>query len=366
MKKTSLALSVILCLSLLLPVASAIAPIYVTSEEIEAVESLMSNRGMETAGLQIEPLYNQYGEPAFLLGTTEDHYLIMSRNEFQNLENGEGNPYFSVPESQKKYYGGLLQYYIPTNNGYLDLVSNHEESEMLTTKFIAQIDNHDDINEIQSQSINLQASVLRTEYLPYASARIQSKAFGYNDDNTCTAVAVSLVLNYLDITYDNGIVPDNLELENLSRNVDNSVNAAAIKKYYPQAYAFHRTLADDCGIDEVSYADAVISGVENFSEQYMDGVEVKVDWNLTELPNNYVITSIDNDMPSMVTYTIFGDYSMHTMPAYGYRLLSDGSYEYLVHTGWYSTIRNNSNKQKMPMVWAPEEALTYLYKFTIK
>ena len=98
----------------------------------------------------------------------------------------------------------------------------------------------------------------------------------------------------------------------------------------------------------------------------MDGVEVKVDWNLTELPNNYVITSIDNDMPSMVTYTIFGDYSMHTMPAYGYRLLSDGSYEYLVHTGWYSTIRNNSNKQKMPMVWAPEEALTYLYKFTIK
>lgn len=362
----SFVLMAVICFGLLLPAASAAGDVIIFDSEIQAIKVLMENRDMDVDGLKAEVLYDQNDMPSFLLGYTENHYMIMSRNLYKCLECGEGNPYQGTDNSSRKYYGGLLQYYVGADKGFQNLVSNMTEEEIKTTDYISE-DVLTRTISANTRQANLLATVEPPKYLPYYSTRLTNKAFGYNDDNTCTAVAVSLVLNYLDITYNDGIVPDSLELENLSEDVPFDASSSYVKNTYPYAYALHRTLVNDCNLHPVSYADAVINAVNAFSNKYMSNVRVSVIWNLSEIPNNYVLYSIDNNMPSMVTYTFFGDYQFHSMPVYGYRLLSDGSKEYLVHTGWYSTIRNNaSNKQRMPLVWASEEAFTYLYKFSIE
>lgn len=363
MKKFISILAVTLCLGMLAPIASAADVSTISEGEKSAVATLMNNRGMDTEQLEVEVLYDGNDIPAFLIGTTEDHYLIMNREQFDVLESGEGNPYNSVNDTAKKYYGGLLQYFIEEEAGYKNILTSEEENQLPTTDFIAQINTDSSVLASEQRDANLLASVTKTETIPSYTSGIRQKAFGYNDDNTCTAVALSLVLNYLDIEYDDGIVPSNMELENIAEEVPNNANVSYVEDNYPRANRFHRTLVEDCGLGAASYADAVIAALNVFSDEYMDGVDVSVLWNLSEIPNNYVVASVDDDMPAMVTYTFFGDYKFHTMPAYGYRLLSDGSKEYLVHTGWYSSMRNET---QMPMVWAPEQAITYLYKFTIE
>lgn len=366
MKKLVFALTIALCLGMLAPLASATDVSAISEEEKYAVATLMNNRGMDTERLNVEVLYDGDNTPAFLIGTTEDHYLIMNREQFDVLESGEGNPYDSVNDSTKKYYGGLLQYFIAENTGYKNVLTSGEENQLPITDYVAQMSASSTVTAIDQKEANLLASVVKTETIPAYTAGIRQKAFGYNDDDTCTAVALSLVLNYLDIEYDDGIVPSNMELENIKEDVPEDVNATYVENEYPRANRFHRTLVEECGLGAISYADAVIDAVDIFSAEYMDGVSVSVLWNLSEIPNNYVVASVDAEMPALVTYTFFGNYKFHTMPAFGYRLLSDGSKEYLVHTGWYSTIRSNNDKRLMPLVWAPEQAITYLYKLTIE
>lgn len=367
MKKfLSFVVMIAICFGILIPTANAAEDVIILNPEIQAIRVLMENRDMDVDDLMTEVLYDQNDMPSFLLGYTENNYLIMNRNLYKCLESGEGNPYLGTDNSSRKYYGGLLQYYVGVDKGFQNLVSNATEEEVRTTDYIAEGTPLTYAISSDTRQANLLATVESSKYLPYYSTRLTNKAFGFNDDNTCTAVAVSLILNYLDITYNDGIVPDNLELENLSEDVTSDANSSYVKNTYPNAYALHRTLVDNCHLGPVSYADAVVRAAQAFSSQYMNNVRVSVTWNLAEIPNNNVLTSIDNKMPSMVTYTFFGGYQFHSMPAYGYRLLSDGSKEYLVHTGWYSTIRNNTvSKQRMPLVWASEEAFTYLYKFSI-
>jgi hypothetical protein len=69
--------------------------------------------------------------------------------------------------------------------------------------------------------------------------------------------------------------------------------------------------------------------------------------------------------PAMLSSTLAGgNYSWHTMVIYGYRLLSNGEVEYLVHTGWYTSLQADLNGIRyMPEIWVSSSIATYLYKF---
>lgn len=70
----------------------------------------------------------------------------------------------------------------------------------------------------------------------------------------------------------------------------------------------------------------------------------------------------------MITTTLFtGEYDFHTMAVYGYKKFSDGTYDFLVHTGWYSDVNRPSENSsyRMDSIYIPSRYETYMYKFNI-
>lgn len=333
----------------------------VSDKEISALEKAMGTRGI-AGKIRVEILYDHNDSPNYVIGTTDAGYLILDRNTFACMESGEVNPYASNSEYDGiKYYGGVLNYYIKYNDAYFDICQN---------KIISDISYYDYLDDTANRNINMSdaqfsaaatsanATVTTTEILPSNLSRIQRRAFGRNNDNTCTAVACTLVLNYLDFLNDD-IVPNKYELELL---VTDDGSKVATK--HPKAHAFHRFLVDDCGMGAASYANAVIDGIDEYreSDNTIGGTEIEAEWTLNIL-TNFGINEILADKPTMLTSTIAGEYSWHTMAVYGFRRYSDNSLEWLVHTGWYSSLVYDDGVYRMPQIWVPASTATYLYRF---
>lgn len=348
--------------------AFAISYEYVSNEEQKVLASKMEDRGIIASDMEIKVLYGRDGEPNYLLGYTNDFYLIMDRATYTCMETGEGNPYSRNLDDQL-YYGGLLCYFAETSDGLFDLVRNKIVENILETEYAVNIESRaHEANHTNRYKMNLRASVTSTQIIPNAYDYIRTQSFGYNDDNTCTAIAVCMVLNYLDKAVNDGVVPDKYESQTIYRDVNSAMcNDAAVEQYYPNTHAFHKEMVSHA-LGAATYGGYVERAVDRYtiSNCIANGVIVSCGSSLSETPENYVVSSIENDMPSMVTFSFFGDYQFHSMPAYGVRFLSDGSKEYLVHTGWWETIKESTgSKHVMPLVWAPEQAMTYLYKFVV-
>lgn len=330
----------------------------ITSNEITAMKTAMETRG--TGGeIKIEILYDCDGQPSLLLGTSDLGYQIIARETLKCIEGGEANPYSMYPDS-KKYYGGVLNYYAVSGDELHDICRNTTVLSPSKCDYLDEAINGSIRTDAAfSASALATASITYTKIIPYEGSRIQRKAFGYNSDNTCSAVACTIVLDYLD--YDNGgIVPSSYHLETLTSNSGSNVATNS-----PKAHAFHRFLVDDCGMGAVSYADGISNAIDEYRESSttISNTEIDCEWTLN-IYTNFGIDELLADRPTMLTSTIAGDYSWHTMPVYGYRRYSDNSLEWLVHTGWYSSLIYEDGVYRMPEIWVAASTATYLYRFT--
>jgi hypothetical protein len=142
---------------------------------------------------------------------------------------------------------------------------------------------------------------------------------------------------------------------------------------YPKTAALHNYLVDDCGMGPMTYADGVPNGLYLYraGDSLRGQTGIDADWIFT-LPFvgwNLVVDEIDRNKPAMVTTTIQStlspEYYFHTMAVDGYKALSDGGQEILVHPGWYSSVStsNNGIVTEVTEVWVPVGISTYSYKF---
>jgi hypothetical protein len=183
-----------------------------STDEIVYMEASLQGLELGQATL-VDILYNHEGTPKFCLGIAEGGYLIVDRDTLAILEKAEGSSIYADYADAVKYFGGIGLYFIQTEDGYLDLLSN-ETTEQIP--YIEAIDNmgifsadtpEDGEGRLSPLSLNAFATA---NDLPYTSSIAQKISFGNNGGatpNSCTAVATGLILNYLDRTVDGNIVP---------------------------------------------------------------------------------------------------------------------------------------------------------------
>ena len=332
----------------------------VSSDETNAMKAAMETRGFR-GRIEVEILYDCDDQPSFLLGTSGLGYQIISRGTLQCIEGGEANPYQDYPDC-KKYYGGILNYYVMLDNKMYDICRNRVVQSPLKSDYL------DDAvlglcksGAAFSTSASARSSITYSKIINHALTRIQKKAFGYNNDNTCAAVACTIALEYLDCE-NPYIVPSNYHLELLSTN-----DPANIATDSPKAHAFHRFLADDCYMGPVSFGDGITFGIDMYrqSSPTISNTDIDCTWTLN-IYTNFGINELLADRPILLTSTIAGSYSVHTMAAYGYRRYDDNSLEWLIHSGWYSSLiyDYDNGYYRMPEIWVAASTATLLYRFT--
>ena len=366
------------CLSLVLIFAlllTAFAPVYAidasgVSEGVSLVISQEENMNLQIANTSrgfesntiTEFLYDSYDNPAYILSYSDDGYLIYDRNSGTCLESGELNPYRDYLE-YKKYYGGILEYYVKESATATTYYSIHREANVSEIPQLTVDPNVADRTIVPKDTASTFSA---TDYEVYCNASdyfLRRRAFGYNDDNTCTAVATSLLLNYIGSEIDSTIVPPAAQFELLTAAATKSSD---VKKLYPNAYALHRKLVNDCHLGAATFAGDVISGVWYYCQTLPEETTLSIEY--LSVTQATIRSELDAGRPCMVTTTAFaGSYSWHTMVVYGYRLTSDGTYEYLVHTGWYSNVKKESDGYyRISKTWIPFTTGTnMLYRFTI-
>lgn len=197
------------------------------------------------------------------------------------------------------------------------------------------------------------------------SSKIEDKEM----DQACTAIACSIILNYLDKT-NNNIVPSNYQLPycNSGKATCATGSTTSVAYLYPNAHNFHRFLADSCSMGAVTYAGNVSSGIATYknSSSTIASTNITAYWYMP-LAVSSIKAQINSSKPCMLTSTFAGVYSWHSMPIYGYRTYDNGSTEYLVHTGWYDSmvkVTGSANSYRMPEIWVSSSIATYGYYFT--
>jgi hypothetical protein len=168
---------------------------------------------------------------------------------------------------------------------------------------------------------------------------IRRRAFGYNSNNTCSAVAVGIALNYITLQHGNKMVSDDLLSETLGGGHDDGLlYRSDVSEKYPRANALHRYLVKVCHLHAASFAFKISMAVNRYIRKNCP--ETRLRMKSTLFPKTETIKRcIDNDMPVLITTAITGErdrgFNAHTMCVYGYREVS-GRTELLVHTGWYN------------------------------
>lgn len=329
----------------------------ITKQEFRSVWHAMEARDIN-GPFEVELLYDADNNPAYLLGYSDSGYQIVSREGLLCLEGGEANPY-ARHISNKKYYGGIMEYYSLHNGQYYDIVQETFVNKVEQAGYLDAL--RKDIFSTSGSNIGFASSmakVTRTHVIPNAYSRIQRKAFGYNNDNTCSAVACTIVLNYLDYINPN-IVPLKYTLENLTSKKGSNVASDS-----PKAHAFHQFLVKDCGMGAVSYGNSISNAIASYrnSSTAIRNTGITCKWTFN-INTNFGYDELNANRPIVITSTIAGPYKFHTMPVYGYRWFDDNSFEWLIHTGWYTSLEGSSVFY-MPKIWVGASTATYLYNFT--
>ena len=203
--------------------------------------------------------------------------------------------------------------------------------------------------------------------LAHAHEYIERRSFGYNDDNTCSAIALAQALNYLSLEYGRNYVPDEWRSQDLGKSIVRSAGDAG--KEYPGTFAFHRFLADDCDLCPVSYGDRItVPFAQYVAEKLGADAGIRLKWTLFPRAST-IRANIDRNMPVLITTTLAGKLSWHTMLVYGYRKKASGGMQLLVHTGWYSDVHADAadaGKSCSEGRWIDKKLATYGYYFTLE
>ena len=344
-----------------------------THDEMVRLASMAAERGAGEL-TEAEVLHNRFGEDSFIVGYTQDSYLIVDRGTFAFLEQGPApGPYEGCEGS--KYYGGF-RCYAELQNGTLYDLSTGEPMENLA--YLPAMDELIEKYE-REEGLPLPGSRMATSSgtLPKSNEIVKRMAFGLNAgeyDNTCSAVALGLALGYLDVTFDSRLVPSDMEPES-------RVSADYSSSRYPKATKLHHCLVDECGMAPGLlglWGADVEAGLDSYmradSERSAAGVEMA--WTVTDLNRTLVDLvwlreGIKNGRPLLITTIVDWwvddhaiDYSTHTMLVYGFRTASDGTTEVNAHPGWYGS-GHSSNDGVVNDVWLPLDIAAMAYTFSL-
>ncbi|NLC90066.1 MAG: hypothetical protein GX681_08415, partial [Clostridiaceae bacterium] len=146
--------------------------------------------------------------------------------------------------------------------------------------------------------------------LTNAFTSVRRRAFGYNSKNTCSAVSVSLALNYLALERRETIVPEAWLAELLDAGLPGS--ADSLDRLYPQAGKLSRYLIETCGMGGASFATRITGAVNKYSQKMLPaGKGIKLNWTL--FPRMATIRkNIDANIPVLITTTLAKSFSWHT------------------------------------------------------
>jgi hypothetical protein len=193
--------------------------------------------------------------------------------------------------------------------------------------------------------------------------------FGYSGGDTpgtSTAVACGLILNYLDRTVDNRILPDIFKAEILRGSTFDA-------QRYPQTTYLHKYLLRHCRLIPRPiglWGRGIVRRLKRFWRKKpwhlgvivrskFGGYGARKAWRLIK-------EEIDSGRPAMVTTTYARlkdrEEPCYTMAVCGYRVMSSGRHEILVHPGKYGDHVKGSRAQ---LLYLPLRYVLCSYRFNV-
>ena len=352
----------------------------VSDEEIFELRACIRNHGFSAEQLVASVLYDDNDNPAYIFAASEDGYAILDRGTFRFNECGGGNPYKDYMECVK-YYGGPLCYYVKAadaalqpdapENKYFD-IRTQEFSDVIP-QVLRSTENEDESDIGSPAKKGTESYFLHNNY-----SGIRRKAYGFNNDDTCSAVATGIALNYIAKEYNMAVVPKEYISPYLDKGTPTS--ESALSSMYPEAKKLHRFLTGSCNMGPVSYASTIQRSLRYYIDQcvtralgFNDHYSYNFDLVYTMLPNSTTIkNNIKAGKPVLITTTIGTpnqDHNFHTMCVYGWRN-TYGKDEILVHSGWYSDLIDDNTcppySKQQDIFWLDESYATYGYYFSFE
>lgn len=305
-----------------------------TESEAAFTNSALEARKLYSDDLTIEPLYDADEKPAFLIGITSLGYIIIQRDSEIVFECGENNPFIGF-DNCKKYYGGVLSYYVKLRNQELFYNIVTKQSEALPRPFIFDDDPQRD-QVIDDPGIGSPNLVSHPQY-------ITKYAFGYNINGTCNVVAFGIALNYIKRQYGLPVTAYNMTPE-LFNHISGSFpdSPSQNNSMYPKAETLHSKLNQYFIYSYLvtwgaTYCSCANSYLTNTVPQASNRPELTYQYHPSY---NMIRDNISASKPVIVSTLNDPVYENHTMVAYGCRNVVQGgssTKELLIHTGLHES-----------------------------
>ena len=344
----------------------------ITDNDVDALSELMDLYGYGGECISVRPLLNSDNQEQYLLAVSENGHLIVERDDYRFCQCGEGNPY-AGHEDQTCYYGGPLCYYAAIENKqentqlFYDLL-RAEYTEEITT--LARDNGNSRLSDLRGDDDNIEAVLL-----PNSFDYIRRIAFGFNDDNTCSAVATGIALTYIALAENMKIVKNYHVAEMITERACNSEDA---KTKYPNACALHRYIAEDANMGSANFGYEVDDAIDDYYNLLKDWYplskyyQLDASWTMSPKADT-IYQNIVNGKPVLITTSVFGGmFAKHTMCVYGYQRIN-GNDSLLVHTGWWNKTgstefhneyNNGSSYLVKSQLWIDESWATFGHYFT--
>ena len=346
-----------------------------TKEEVTELSKRIQQQGFGGKTCTVKVLLNSDAQGSHLLAFSENGYLIVERGSYRFCECGEGNPY-AAAANQACYYGGPFCYFTGDlqpvasgTKGYYNLMRG-ETVERFTT-----LQRREDSSAHEAQAVPAEAGVqaagdLEEVFLPYSYQYIRRRAFGFNDNETCSAVATGIALGYLMLSQNMKLFSDAPEPLDKGLGSKNK-----IQEKYPNAFNIHQRIVVsgflEFGMGPASFDRAVDIGVDKYMDNLYDAFPATAAYDLdTDSPflpdSDKIRRNIEAGKPVLVTTSFWGEYKYHTMCVYGHREVN-GDDQIAVHIGWWNECSQISgNKYVQNLRWIDEDYATWGYYFNYK
>ena len=338
-----------------------------SNKETTALMTRYAERGLGEPDI-VEVLYDHLGQPRYVLAESASGYLVWDRDSGIVMEWAEHpSPYHGYEGMM--FYGGYGLYFVEQGDLFLNIRSQEAAVEIDYNSIL------DDIDPALVESLGAESSggpaktvPMVNKTLPNTYDYIQRLSFGNNDgttyNNSCTAVACQIALNYLDNTVDKSIVPINYEAEQLAGIFWNTG--------YKKTEALFNHLLYDCDLAPQYFFNVtpgvwglqVYYGINLYRNNtggvastglYLEFREGLYIW-------DYVAAEIDKGLPAMITtWPGTTSYSAHSMVVCGYININNQQ-EFQVHNGWYGKNDITNNAHIIDHISSTQAALGYAFR----
>ncbi|MBR5714138.1 MAG: hypothetical protein IKX58_05055 [Clostridia bacterium] len=331
----------------------------ITFKEKEVMREELEARNYYGSGLTIEPLYDKNDEPTFLLGVTELGYAIMRREDYIVFECGEANPFCGY-ESCKKYYGGILSYYVKEadRSDYRNIMTG--DNEPMTLPYISE--NTRDWTPPDPYDINK-----RLENERY----ITQYAFGYNDKGTCNVIGFAIALNYLRMQYQYPVFTTDTTPELFKYINPFPKKYENVKKHFPKAEELHQRVLKHFYTPILAWGKTYCDNANHYLESVISKPSRRPTVYYKFKPSFIrIYDEIVANRPMIASTWNAPVFSNHTMAVYGLHHIAtptSETTELLVHTGWYveDYYERIGNKYQHIDTYVNCNAITYVYFFNL-